>query len=231
MDDDDVHEVFSDYGRAANRLGVAMFLGPVLDVIEGTNEWLLNRSLATDLTQSARLGRIYCSAVQTSGVSVAAKHFPGYPDLAAHPVTEDVASVVPRTTVDRHLEPFEAVIGAGVDAVMVGPTAVQAIDPDQPAGTSAKVVGLLRSLDFDGLVVSDDLDAASTMKGRSLSQVVIDSIRAGVQLLLVPGEPESIDECALSLVHAVKAGKLEEEVLLSAAGAVALLARKERRVG
>jgi beta-N-acetylhexosaminidase len=62
------------------------------------------------------------------------------------------------------------------------------MDELQPASTSSLVVDRLRGqIGFTGLVVSDDLDAPATLRGRSLTMTMIDSLRAVADLLLVGG--------------------------------------------
>jgi beta-N-acetylhexosaminidase len=71
---------------------------------------------------------------------------------------------------------------------MVGPAVVEDVDRVQPASTSQVTVETLRhTVGFSGVVVSDDLDAPATLNGRSLTTTMIDSLRAGADLLLVAG--------------------------------------------
>lgn len=218
--DGDLHDAFAAYARSARSMGVSMFVGPVLDVITGTNDWLTDRTMSDSLDQVGRIGAVYARAVQSEGVTAMAKHFPGHPDLPANAIYEDVVMSADRGVVDRNIEPFVRLIDAGVGSVMVGPSIITAIDADQPAATSPVVIGLLRSLGFDGLVVSDDLDAASTMRGRTLGEVAVASVAAGVQMLLVPGGADHIAECVDALVEAVRRNDLDPTVLESAARAV-----------
>ncbi|HWM17636.1 MAG TPA: glycoside hydrolase family 3 N-terminal domain-containing protein [Microbacterium sp.] len=218
-------QVFTEYGQAARELGVALFLGPVVDNVWGRNEWLAGRTLADSNEEITRIASAYVRSVQATGVSTMAKHFPGHPDLAKNPVYDDVNLTVSAADVEQGIAPFRALIEAGVDSVMVGPVTVETIDPVNPAATSPTLIGLLREdLGFDRLVVSDDLDAASTMKGRSLGQVAVDSIAAGVDLLLIPGGAENVEECANALFVAVDSGELSGSKLAAAADRVRALA-------
>jgi beta-N-acetylhexosaminidase len=88
------------------------------------------------------------------------------------------------------------------------------------------VIELLRSdLGFTGLIVSDDLDARSTMRSDSLAVTAIRCIEVGVELLLIPGG-ESVTEVADALETAVRSGRLSAERLRSAADNVRSIATR-----
>jgi beta-N-acetylhexosaminidase len=224
MPDEALARMFSEYAQAAHGLGVTLFLGPVVDEITGTNAWLQGRILADGLDAIGRIAALYTAAVQAAGIIATAKHFPGHSDLAAHPAHEDVTLRLTRKHVERNLGPFRCLIDAGVGAVMVGPVTVEAIDPENPAGSSRRLVDLLRhDLGFEGLIVSDDLDLVSTTKGRSLGEVAVSSIAAGVELLLIPGG-SAVHEIGEALTSAVENEWISAAALAHAAGKVRALA-------
>jgi beta-N-acetylhexosaminidase len=224
MPEQELEQAFSDYARAARDLGVTLFLGPVVDEITGKNAWLQDRTLPGGLDEIGRVAVLYTGAVQAAGIIATAKHFPGHSDLAAHPASADVTLRLAREHVERNLGPFRRLIDAGVGAVMVGPVTVEAIDPENPAASSRRLVDLLRrDLGFGGLIVSDDLDLVSTMKGRSLAEVAISSIAAGVELLLIPGG-SAVDEITEALTSAAGDERISAPALARAAGKVRALA-------
>ncbi|TGR37196.1 glycoside hydrolase family 3 N-terminal domain-containing protein, partial [Mesorhizobium sp. M1C.F.Ca.ET.195.01.1.1] len=88
----------------------------------------------------------------------------------------------------------------------------------------AKVVAMLRGAHrFRGLIVSDDLDLPGTLRGRTVPEAAMASLKAGVDLLLLAGGPQ-VDEVANTIIASVRAGKLERGVVARAASAVRLLA-------
>jgi beta-N-acetylhexosaminidase len=189
MTESDIVEAAAAVAAQARRLGVTMFLSPVLDVLTGPNPWLHGRTLELDHEDVGRIAAAFVRGVQRAGVVAVAKHFPGYPALPEDPALHD-AVVGTDQSAESDLEPFIRVIRGGVRAVMTGPAIVQSVDPDHPSSTSARTIALLRAqLGFAGLVVSDDLDAPSTTKGRSLAETAVASLLAGADLLLVPGGP------------------------------------------
>ena len=224
ISDAGLDSAFSRYAMAARDLGVGLFLSPVVDEIRGQNPWLQGRIMADDLESIARVAEVYVAAVQRSGITATAKHFPGHSDLSHHPVHIDTTLRIPRDEVERNLLPFRRLVGAGVGAVMVGPVVAEAIDAENPAACSPAVVNMLRNdVGFSGLIISDDLDAVSTMKGRSLGDVCVASLTAGVELLLIPGD-DAVDECAEAIEAAAGSGRLSPSSLHTAASRVRALA-------
>jgi beta-N-acetylhexosaminidase len=217
------HRCF-EMAKVARGLGVNLFLAPIVDVVTGVNPWLHNRHLGADPVEVSRVSCAFIRGVQRAGVIATAKHFPG------HYVTEHDPAIA-EATVPGHLEllhdnleVFRDVIATGVKAVMPGPAVFPAIDPDQSASTSSKVIGILRdTLGFGGLIISDDLDAVSILRGNSITDTAVASLAAGAHLLLVSCE-SGLDAIAESIVAAVHEGVLDRQILLDASFKVRELA-------
>ena len=212
----------------ARRLGVNLFLAPIVDVVTGINPWLLNRHLGDDPVQVSRISCAFIRGVQRAGVIATAKHFPGHYAIEHDPAIALATVHGPLELLDDNLQVFRQVIGAGVQAVMPGPAVFPAIDPDQSASTSAKVIALLRdTLGFDGLIISDDLDAVSILRGNTLTDTAVASLAAGAHLLLVSSE-SGLDAIAEAIVSAVAEGTLERQVLLAASSKVRAVAKSRQ---
>jgi beta-N-acetylhexosaminidase len=211
--------------RGLRELGVGLTLGPIVDLVGGPQPWLDGRHHGDDPTRTARIGAAYVAAFETAGVATCPKHFPGHRGLRADPAVDSVA-VVPgdRLAAAEGLRPFAAAVDAGATAVMVGPAAVPGLGAPAPALLSAPVVRVLRDeLRFGGLVISDDLDAASVLHGRTLHEAAVASLRAGCDLLLVSAEND-LPALTSALVRAVADGALPAARLEAAARAVGAVA-------
>jgi beta-N-acetylhexosaminidase len=131
---------------------------PVADLVEaGTHPVLFNRLYGEDIVTVIDASRACASAFLAGGVLPVVKHIPGYG----------------RATVDSHLalprndRPLDDLIArdfapfVGLNDLPMGMTAhivFEAIDPDQPATTSAPVMQVIRDvIGFDGLIMTDDL--------------------------------------------------------------------------
>jgi len=206
--------------KAARALGVTMYLAPIADVVDGQNPWLAGRTLGSDREEVSRLVSAYIIGVQRAGVIATTKHFPGYNHLEADPALVDVSLGTSRERILESAEPFRTAIKAGTRAIMVGPAPVIAFDAENAACTSEPVISMLRcDFGFDGLIVTDDLDAPATMRQRTLLDTAVASLNAGADLLLVAGGPH-LEELSDGVVEAVKGGKLSPDRLASAADRV-----------
>lgn len=205
---------------AARALGVSMFLAPIADVIDGQNAWLHGRTMGSYPQAVARLVAAFVKGVQSAGVTAVTKHFPGFNDLDGDPALIEVCLHTPRDRLLHNALPFTAAIDAGTRAIMTGPAPVAALDRQNAASTSPAVMAMLRGdFGFKGLIVSDDLDAPATMRGRSLLETAIASIGAGADLLLVGGGSH-LDALCDGIADAAHSGSLAPERLAEAAARV-----------
>jgi beta-N-acetylhexosaminidase len=187
-------------GRYLARLGFNVDLAPVLDVPQSGNSFIASRTFGTDPKQVAALGAAFAGGLQSGGVAATAKHFPGLGAATAN--TDLGSSLINLRTKDLKddLVPFRSAIEAGVDLVMIsnatytayGRDAGQSPNPpasslvNSPAAFSPAIVGdLLRGeLGFDGVVISDDLEAAAVSESRTPPDAAVGAARAGVDVLL-----------------------------------------------
>jgi beta-N-acetylhexosaminidase len=210
--------------RAAADLGINMFLAPILDVVTESHPWLTERTLSRDVDAVGRIGAAYVRAVQSAGVTAVAKHFPGYSDLAGDPALTEVSLRVPEHRLWQNAEPFKRSIAAGVRAIMMGPAPVVAVDEVNPASTSPRMIRHLKEqFGFTGLVITDDIDAPATSRGRELQEVAIAALVAGADLVMLAHGPHLPRVCE-DIVSAVTEGRLSRARLAEAASRVRSLA-------
>ena len=224
LDSQDIEQRCFEMASVARGLGVNLFLAPIVDVVTGANPWLHNRHLGADPVEVSRVSCAFIRGVQRAHVIATAKHFPGHYVTEADPAIAEAFVPGPLELLDDNLEVFKEVIATGVQAVMPGPAVIPAIDADHSASTSSKVIGILRdTLEFRGLIISDDLDAVSILRGNSITDTAVAALAAGAHLLLVSSE-SGLDAIADAIVAAVAEGVLEQRVLLDAASRVRQLA-------
>lgn len=224
MSDDALQKQAHLTAAAARQLGVNLFLSPIADVVDGVNPWLSGRTIGKDVSTVSRIVEQSVRGIQAAGVGTVTKHFPGFNNLVRDPAEEDVALTTDRVAILRNAAPFAAAIQAGTMAIMAGPAVVSAFDPENAACRSPTIIRMLREeFGFAGVIVSDDIHAPATLKSSSLLDACIDSLNAGVDLLLVGGGPELID-LSNGVAEAVRSGSLKEERLAEAAERVRSLA-------
>jgi beta-N-acetylhexosaminidase len=164
--------------------GIDVDLAPVTDTLT-RGGFLGSRSFGSDASEVGRLGAAFIRGVQAGGVAATAKHFPGLG--ASHRNTDDYAVKLRRSK----LGPFRRAIAAGVKLVMVASASYPLLDPTgTPAVFSRPIVtGLLREkLGFDGVVVTDALDAPAPAR---TPHAPARAIRAGADLLLYTSGPSA----------------------------------------
>ena len=228
MSTEDVESRSYEMASSARVMGVNLFLAPIVDVVTGVNPWLHQRNLGSDPAEVARIACAFIRGVQRAGVIATAKHFPGHPQLEQDPAVERVTVADDPAALSDGLDVFRQVIAAGVGAIMPGPAVFPALDPYRSASTSGAVIGLLRdALGFEGLIVSDDLDAVSILRGNSIADTAVAALNAGAHLLLVSAEA-GLDDISRAIVNAVINGGLDAQRLLAAAHKVRAQARASR---
>ena len=197
-------------GAAMRALGINLDYAPVADVnIDPANPVIGIRSFSADPALAASMTAAAVDGFHQAGQAAVAKHFPGHGDTGT-----DSHTGLP---VIRHslrqwraidAPPFQAAIRAGVDEIMIGHIEVPALDDSgQPASLSPKVVtGLLRDqLGYQGVVVTDSLQMAGVLQGRSPAQVAVQAVAAGCDQLLMPGDPGVAYH---ALLRAVRRGRI-----------------------
>lgn len=206
-------------------LGVNVVLSPIVDIVTGPNPWLSARTISSDEEIVSSVAASFVYGVQSSGrVAATAKHFPGHPSVPLDPAVDPTSlTVATRSDLDPSLNAFRATIDAGVSVVMTGPTLVPAFDPVHASSRSADTVHFLKTdMGFGGVVLSDDLDAPGTRRGRSIEETVVEALLAGVDWLLVAGTtrlPNLVD----AVLDAVEREHLSSARLHEAAHAVQTL--------
>jgi len=120
-----------------------------------------------------------------------AKHFPGLGGATVN--TDDGPATIDRSREELEavdLPPFAAAIEAGVPLVMIGHARYPALDPGRIASQSAPILRdlLRRDMGFDGVVVTDSMEAAASLATGDITTVSERSLRAGADLLLLTGQ-------------------------------------------
>ncbi len=225
---DDFQLVSRGHARIALSLGINCFLAPILDVVTGENPWLSNRTWSTDPIEISNLTSAFIRGIQQEGVISSAKHFPGFSNIELDPAIDKHA------VMDGSLEsikegylPFKSAIKNNVEIIMVGPAIVKALDIFNPASISPTVISILRNdLNFNGIILSDDLDAKATLQDSTIEQVAVRALNAGCDFLLLADIDDQISRVSNAIVEAVKSGDLNQDTLIASAGKVKALAEK-----
>ena len=174
-------------GRQLRAAGVNVALAPVADLSAGP----VLRARAFPGSSGAVSARVRASVRgwRRGRVAATAKHFPGI-GAARHNTDRRPETIrLSRRSLDRHLRPFRGAIAVGVPLVMASHARYPAYDRRRIASQSrALITGLLRRrLGFDGVVITDSMEAQAIVRRSSVGLAAERSIAAGVDLILTTG--------------------------------------------
>jgi beta-N-acetylhexosaminidase len=191
-------------GRGLRRLGVRLVLAPVADVARAGGPWE-RIGFADDVATTARLSAAAVAGWQAARVAAAPGHFPGEGaasgDPSLGPATVGLSLGELRA---GDVKPFAAV-ARDAAAVQMSSALYAAWDGVTPATLLPEAVGLLRrDLRFDGVVVSGDLAAAALATGDPIGDVAVQALRAGCDLLWIPGDAADQEAAWRAVVRALR---------------------------
>jgi beta-N-acetylhexosaminidase len=206
--------------RELAAVGINMNLAPVLDVnLNPANRAIGTRSYGPDPETVARFGLAAMAGCAEAGVMPVAKHFPGHGDT-------DVDSHWDLPTVSHSRElleavdlpPFRRAVRAKVPAIMTAHLAVPALDPSgTPATLSRPMLGLLREMGFDGLIVTDSLGMAALTRRMAPPEAGLAAFLAGADILLFGADrdfdPRNQERAVARLLAAARSGEAPIERL------------------
>jgi beta-N-acetylhexosaminidase len=217
-------------GRAAaatlRAAGMNVDLAPVVDVVRPESALHAEgRGFGFSASSAARFGAAFARGLREGGVAATAKHFPGF---GAAPRNTDLGAVRIGVglrelhAVDR--VPFGAAIRAGAPLVMLSSAVYPALS-SRPAVLSARVVQreLRAALRFDGVTISDDLEAPAFAAYGGPTGAGVRAARAGVDLLLYARTYTAAARAADGLAAAIRRGDVDRAALEASRRRIAAL--------
>jgi beta-N-acetylhexosaminidase len=204
-----------DQGKATGSylrgLGINVNLAPVLDVSQpNTANTIKSRTFGSDPAVVTKVGVAFAQGLQDGGVVATPKHFPGLGRATVNPDDNPVTIAATSQQLQSDLEPFKGAIEAGAKLVMVSTASYPTLGSTKQAALSAGIVGgLLRDqLGFNGVVITDDLEAPAITDTTSPVVAASSAIKAGDDMLLYGQSTAASDRAFTSLVSEVKSGRL-----------------------
>jgi len=185
-------EMYSIFSKELASIGVVCNLCPAADVNSNPlNPIIGTRSFGEDPQAVADRVKAAIAGLHSNGIIAVAKHFPGHGNTST-----DSHKGIPRVT--RSLEeiesmdllPFKVAIDAGVDLVMTSHIIFDALDPENPATLSSKIlIDYLRDkLGFKGVVITDSFNMGSIQKSYDPPEAAILTILAGADMIMLAEE-------------------------------------------
>ena len=189
-------------------LGVNMNFSPVLDVDTNPNNPIIGeRAYSSNCDDVAEFGLLVMNTYIENEIIPVCKHFPGHGDTEADShIDLPVINLSYEEYFDKHIFPFVSAIKNNAPAIMVGHIYCSCFDNEvKPASLSENVIKkfLLKQLNFNGLVVSDDMQMGGLKNYTSVEAVIL-GLKAGVNLFLYRDSTQSTIEIIENVYKQVK---------------------------
>jgi beta-N-acetylhexosaminidase len=185
--------------------GVRLTFAPAADLASGGGAWE-GRGFSDRPGTVAADARAAVDGYRRAGVAAAVGHFPGEGgasgDLGVEPATVGLSLDDLRAA---DLKPFAAVARTA-PAVQMSGAMYAAWDGVTPATLLPEAVALLRRQGFRGAVISADLNAVTAVTGGTAAQAAVDALKAGCDLLYVPGDAADQDAARAAVAEAIRRG-------------------------
>jgi beta-N-acetylhexosaminidase len=200
----DAYRSASIIGRELRTLGINMNFAPTVDVYSNPEAHVIGpRAFSSDPVETALLGVAYFRGLEEQGIIATAKHFPGHGNAAG-----DSHGMLPVIADDwnelweRDLIPYRFLIREGVPAILSGHLSFPSISGEAtPASISSffKTEVLRERLDFEGIVITDDLYMGGALvygrqRGWSFAEICLQAIEAGNDMIMLSRTPGFNDE-------------------------------------
>jgi beta-N-acetylhexosaminidase len=208
--------------RALRQLGINVTLAPVADVPSVPGAAMGGREFSSDPDEASAAIKASVEGWRAGGVATTAKHFPGLGGATTN--TDRGSASIAGAPTRADLAPFRAAIAARVPLIMSSHARYPRLDGDRIASQSPAILTeLLREqLGYEGVVITDSIEAAAARATGSTEQIAIRSIRAGNDIVLTTGKGSWLRVYRALLAEARASRSFRERVRASAARVLAL---------
>ena len=180
-------KITAEEGRA---IGINLALTPTVDVNNNPQNPIINtRAYGEDPDHVIAYATRFMDGLHDGGMLSTAKHFPGHGDTYSDSHTE-LARIPddPERLWEIELRPFQALIDAGVDMVMIGhlDAGKFQMEPGVPSSLSPFwLQDILRDqMGFKGVIITDAMAMGGITRGYSDRYALIQTIKAGSDLII-----------------------------------------------
>lgn len=214
-DQQTAYENGKEIGYTLKRLGINLDYAPVLDIYSNENNTVIgDRAFSKEESIVSTMGIATMKGIEDAGVIPVIKHFPGHGDTEVD--SHYGLPIVYKTLEElRNFEfiPFVKAIKNGCDVIMVSHIILNEVDSSNPASLSKIVISdlLRKDLEFDKVVITDDMSMGAITSIMSIEEACIKSIEAGCDILLLGNAYEEIEQVINSIKLKLYNGEISEE--------------------
>lgn len=215
-------------GQELLAVGINMNLAPDVDVnCNPRNPVIGVRSFSDSPETVVVFGKRALEGYRKSGVICSIKHYPGHGDVGTDSHAElPIVNKSKEELTKVEFFPF-AQLASQADTVMTAHVLVPALDPENCATLSSKILDFLRKeIGFQGAILSDSLVMQGVLKKTgTVDEAAIQALNAGCDILILGGRQliggdvkqemtvADVQRVHKNLMEAVKSGRISEERL------------------
>ncbi len=181
--------------------GIDISFAPVLDIDKGISTVIGDRAFHSDPFVVGKIAQAFIAGMNQAGMLATGKHFPGHGSIAADSHVAMPIDERPMREIEMDdLKPFQFMIDAGINALMMAHVIYSRVDP-QPAGFSSfwmKTI-LRDKMHFQGAIFSDDLSMEGAVIAGDYRQRAKISLDTGCDMILVCNNREAAWDVVKSL--------------------------------
>ena len=214
-DQQTAYENGKEIGYTLKRLGINLDYAPVLDIYSNENNTVIgDRAFSKEESIVSTMGIATMEGIEDADIIPVVKHFPGHGDTEVD--SHYGLPIVYKTLEElRNFEfiPFVKAIESGCDVIMVSHIILNEVDSSNPASLSKIVISdlLRKDLEFDKVVITDDMSMGAITSIMSIEEACIKSIEAGCDILLLGNAYEEIEQVINSIELKLYNGEISEE--------------------
>lgn len=184
-------ELYFLVAKQMRMLGIDFNLAPVVECTTPENKvFLTTRTFSSDVDVTVSYANAFIKGMNRAGVLTSLKHLPGHGEGDTHKDAFTLSCSQEKFE-DFYLEPFKKILEAHHPAVsiLLSHTSFPIVE-DIPFSLSHKGISeIVRGrLNFQSLVLSDDIAMGALTKRASLSDNAILALEAGIDMILLSGE-------------------------------------------
>jgi len=203
-------------GNLLKKAGINVNFAPVMDVNNNPNNPVIgDRSFGNTPHLVKEMGVNMMKGMLDTGIVSCIKHFPGHGDTTVD--SHDSMPVVKHDM--EHLKqiefyPFRGAVEEGADMIMTAHIKFPALDPSgYPATMSKRILTdmLRKEWGFEGVIITDSMTMGAITKNFSLKESLIKSVKAGVDVILLPSETKLQQEGIAIMMDAVRNGIITQK--------------------
>lgn len=212
-----IYQMGLEVAEQCKAVGINLNFAPCIDINNNSRNPVINsRSFGENRDKVCRKAALYMHGMQAGGIATSLKHFPGHGDTESDSHLALPTIRKSRIELDEmELYPYRQLIKENPDMVMVGHLNIPALDSTTKSVSSLSysiVTQLLKKeLGYNGLIITDGMEMKGVRnQNRFEGDVEIRALMAGADILLLPGETDSV---IAAIKRAVEEGVISEELI------------------